>query len=153
MTSPTTYAVTMNGRIHTELKSHDRTPIEELRHRVHLLDGVERYSLLLWKLPEGVPFDRVDLNAWPLEYVQAAGGGDRFTVEERRVVGGESNQYVLGRDPVAEPSEDEVIHWNGVEAQVRSNEVWTSDEVAELFTTYVVGGELPPALTRRPLIT
>lgn len=153
MTSPTTYAVTMNGRVHTELKSYDRTPVEELRHRVHLLDGVERHSLLLWKLPEGVPFDRVDLDAWPQEYIQAAGGGDGFTVEERRLVGGEPNEYIVGHDPAPEPSDaDEVIHWNGLQAHVRSNEVWTSDEVAELFTTYLVEGELPPALTRRPLI-
>lgn len=41
---------------------------------VGLLDANDRFSLSLWKLPEGVPFHAVDVDA-PKGYIQC--GGER----------------------------------------------------------------------------
>lgn len=78
-----TYALTMNGWVHGEVKDAVMSPREVMEHRLGLLDGVVRYSLSLWRLRNGVPFDRVNLNAWPHEYFQAAGASG----EQRRDTG------------------------------------------------------------------
>jgi hypothetical protein len=56
-----THALTMNGRIHGELKNPDLSPEEDIRNRLPLLDCVNRYSLMLWAMPPGLPFDSIDL--------------------------------------------------------------------------------------------
>jgi hypothetical protein len=140
----------MNGRIHGELKSPERSAADELRHRVHLLDGASRFSLILWKLPQGVAFDDVDLRIWPQEYVQAAGGRDRFTVEERTLQDGVAVQVAVGREEhSAEGDPTEVVVWNGCDTVVHEHEVWTATEVADLFVAYYLHGRLPAGLTRR----
>jgi hypothetical protein len=68
-----THALTMNGRINGELKSRGMPVEDEIRRLVLLLDGTGRYCLSLWALPPGLPLDDVDHQAWPQEYIQAAG--------------------------------------------------------------------------------
>jgi hypothetical protein len=111
------------------------------------------YSLSLWRLPEGVPFDRVDLVAWPREYVQAAGSADGMTVEVRRLGEPGQRHYVVGRagrDTSAPPVEV-VIPWNGCETGAYSTEVFSAAEAAEVFTQYYDTGQVPDTFRLRPL--
>jgi hypothetical protein len=152
----TRYALTLNGRITTELKALPGGSIEDqLAERLALLDGRDRFALLLWRLPDGVPFDLVDLDSEPTEYIQCAGGvSGRFTCEIRRngPDGGPSHE-VIGRPTGVKPSGalDETIHWADTETSVRENEVFESPELFELFKSYLDTGELPSSYETRQL--
>jgi hypothetical protein len=151
------HAVTMNGRVSTELKSRPgRSVQEELNARLALLDGKERFALWLWRLPAGVPFDRVDLETGPTEFIQCAGGvAERFTCEVRRVdPDGNPQHEVIGRREPGEASavRSENIRWADRTASVRRNEVLDRDEVSELFRAYLASGEIPAAYETRPLV-
>jgi hypothetical protein len=147
-----THAMTMNGRIHGELKDPDLSPEETIRKTLALLDGTARYALSLWRLPDGVPFDKVDLARWPQEYLQVAGSSARMTVEVRRYEGDTARQYVVGRSTAtASSAADDVIPWNGYEARVRPAEVFGVAEAADLFIAYYLTGGLPEGYPLRLL--
>ncbi|MGZ6558519.1 MAG: hypothetical protein ACXVH3_02910 [Solirubrobacteraceae bacterium] len=128
---------------------------EEIVNLLSRLDGVDRYSMILWELPENTPFDLVDINDYPHEYVQCAGSFEgRLTAEVREVRDGLARQYVIGRvsdDPGDSGGADEVVPWNGYEARVRANEVLTGSDVQELFLFYYRTGELPGPYTGREI--
>jgi hypothetical protein len=129
------------------------SPREPIEQRLGLLDGAVRYSLSLWRLPDGVPFDRVDLAAWPQEYVQVAGSADAMTVEVRRAEPsgcGHDGHYVLGRDTL-EPAVEVVIPWDGYEARVYSFEVFCAVGAAEVFAHYNDTGQVADTYLLRPL--
>lgn len=146
-----TYAVTMNGRTSTELRGKEgRSLEEEIVQRLGVLNGTQRFSMMLWALPPGVPFDRVDLRSFPTEYIQCAGGAsDRFICEVREGTAEAGTQYALGR--VGEPAGQEVVSWNGCESSVSTNEVLGLDEVVQLFLEYFRSGHTPSAYARREL--
>lgn len=148
-----THALTMNGRIHGELKDPHDSVEALIEKRLTLLDGVQRYSLSLWQLPDGVPFDRVNLSRWPQEYIQAAGGRDRMTVEVRRHEDVGYRQYVIGRSSagdVMSPTMTSII-WDEVETPVLSTEVFTAAEAAGLFIAYYSTTRIPSAYVLRRL--
>jgi hypothetical protein len=151
----TAYAVTMNGRISTELKPRPGRSIqEELSARVNLLDGENRFALWLWRVPDGVPFDLVDLESGPAEFLQCAGGvAGRFTCEVRRLgTDGNPRQEVIGRRSCeSSPDRSETIRWAEHAVSVRPNEVLDREEVSELFATYLASGEIPARYETRPL--
>jgi hypothetical protein len=151
--SQVTHALTMNGRIHGELKDPLDSPEGVIRKRLGLLDGTNRYSLSLWRLPTEVPFDKVDLVHWPQEYIQVAGGGDGMTVEVRRFEGDAPVQYVVGHAlGGAEPQPlKTAVLWNGHEARVLESEVFQVDEVVDLFVSYYSTGQVPATYALRPL--
>ena len=132
----------MNGRIHGELKNPDLPPDAEIRRLVKLLDGSYRYSLILWALPPGVAFDRVNFKAWPVEYIQAAGSLDRMTVEVRQVVDDVPRQCVVGR-PGVPPGGQEIVEWNESTTSVMANELFRADEAGDLFVAYYATGSVP----------
>lgn len=149
-----THGVTMNGRISTELKPRPgRTLEEELTARLGLLDGATRFALLLWRLPEGVPFDRFDLDSGPTDYIQCAGGvAGRFTCEVRSVASdGRPRQEVIGRAQDQHDAGSETVRWGEHETTVRENEVLRLGELEELFTAYLTGEEIPGGYERRVL--
>lgn len=148
-----THALTMNGRINTELRDPLDPPEVTIRKRLSLLDGERRFSLGLWALPNGVDLDQIDRRTWPQEYIQAAGSQERMTVEIRRIEAGKPKQYVIGHDgPNADDDRaDEVIKWNGVETRVHRTEVFERDEVADLFISYRATGLVPETYALRPL--
>lgn len=151
---PVTHALTMNGRINTELKDPVDSPEAVIRQRLSLLDGSRRFALKLWAIPGGVALDEVDYRREPREYIQTAGSPDRMSVEVRRIEPGGPGQYVVGRPAL--PSEDEelpteVIRWNQAQTMVRPTEIFHVDEVAELFITYYRTGWVPPSCTLRKL--
>ena len=151
---PATHAITVNGRSTGELQGdRDLTPAEHLREVVSRLDGVAFYALCLWAMPPGQRLADVDLRRWPQEYLQAAGSQERMTLEVRRLVDDEPFQYVLGHrvsdGAVAAP--DEVIHWNGHTTAVRTHEVFTGAEAADVFSHYLATGWVPEAIGVRHL--
>jgi hypothetical protein len=149
-----THVLTANGHFRDELKPWQGTVEDELMRRLSILDGTQRFSLTLWRLPDGVPLDRVDLDAYPQEYIQAAGSFDgKLTAEVREVVEGTASQYVLGRasSNAEDASGDEVVPWNGHETRVRPHEVLDGSNVSDLFVSYYRTGEVPSSYTRRRL--
>ena len=153
MRSAVTHAITMNGRIHGELKDPDNPADETIKKRLALLDGTTRYSLSLWRLPDDVPFDKVDLSRWPQEYLQVAGSRTRMTVEVRRIEDGIPRQYVVGHAPVhASSRPGEIVPWNGYEARVHPTEVFDVAEVGEIFAAYYATGSIPDGYAMRALV-
>lgn len=148
------YAVTMNGRISTELKPRPgRSLNEELGHRLSLLDGGERFALLLWRLPDGVPFDKFDLESGPQEYIQCAGGlSGRFMCEMWHAdpSGGSARHQILGRERIdADEEATEVVRCSNIDTPVRPNEVLNVDEVRQLFESYLTSGDIPSSYRKR----
>jgi hypothetical protein len=143
----------MNGRIHGEVKDPVDTLETIIRKRLSLLDGRRRYSLGLWSLPDGIPFDSVDFANWPIEYIQVAGSWDRMTIEVRRGDGGQHRQYVLGHQSRSNgyDRQIEVIRWNGRETSVLPSEVFSADEAADIFISYYATGSVPESLALRRL--
>ncbi|WP_156415613.1 hypothetical protein [Terrabacter sp. Soil811] len=149
---PVTHALTMNGRIHGELKDALDPDDVLLRRRLALLDGIRRYSLSLWELPPETPFERVDLGRWPTEYVQAAGSRDRLTVELRRTENSGPCQYVVGRTMSGpEPQPTVSLPWDGVTTTVLANEVLDLDEAAAVFIRYLSDNGIPEGFALRRL--
>jgi hypothetical protein len=149
-----THALTMNGGIHGELKDPLDSAEDVIQKRLALLDGAGRYSLSLWELPEGVPFDRVTLKKWPQEYIQAAGSRERMTVEVRRQEVGGHRQYVIGRSRRGSQHGSAAmttIVWDSVETEVLPTEVFTAAEAAELFVAYYATAGVPSTYVLRPL--
>lgn len=149
------YAVTMNGTISTELKPRTGYSLEdELSFRLNLLNGKDRFALLLWTLPDGVPFDRVDLASEPTEYIQCAGGiSGRFTCELRRFgSGGAVRHEVIGRADAREhEASTEVVQWGDTETAVGPNEVLDREAIDALFRAYLASPEIPSGFQTRKL--
>jgi hypothetical protein len=146
-----THAYTINGRTSLQLKGSEGSQEAELRRLVHFLDGVKRCSLSLWAIPDGKEFDDVDVNTYPQEYVQAAGGGDRMTAEIREIRDGQPHQWVIGRLGEDDAGQ-EVIEWDdGISTPVASNEVLGADEVADLFVNYYKTGTVPTSYSLREI--
>jgi len=152
-----THVWSTNGRANTELRAWDQNPERELADLLSRLNGTDRYSFLIWRLPEGRGlFDVEPDDPARRQYMQCAGDfNGRMTCEVRELVDGEPHQYVLGRsaDTAADPrrASDQVVPWNKHEAKVRPNEVLTGSEVAGLFVHYYRTGNSAPGYSRREL--
>ncbi|EGD40661.1 hypothetical protein NBCG_05085 [Nocardioidaceae bacterium Broad-1] len=148
-----THGLTMNGRVHGEIKDPVLAPREIIEQRLRLLDGVLRYSLSIWRLPNDVPFDRIDLGAWPQEYIQAAGSAERMTLEVRRMDGAEPEQFVVGRQGAskADHGAGAAVRWGDFEAQVNWSEVFTAAEAADVFVSYYETDRVPDGIHLRPI--
>lgn len=148
-----THVFSFNGRNHTELQPREGTVDERLVYLLGRLNGTDRYSLILWKLPEGQRLFDVDVDKASEEYIQTAGDfNGRMTAEVREIVDGAPHQSVIGRATDYQgdtETADEVVPWNGYEARVRPNEVLSGDEVSDLFVSYYRHGEVPSGYTRR----
>src|SRR3954452_1359046 len=149
------HAMTINGRVSMELWPQPGLSLEEeLTVRLQRLDGESVFAYLLWRLPEGVPFDRYDLGSGPTEYIQCAGGvARRFTCEIRVAFDGGFRQFVIGRrDDTGSRATSDVVLWDGHETAVQENEVLSVREVAELFRAYLVDEAVPAAYECRSLV-
>lgn len=149
-----THAMTVNGRIHGELKDPFNPPEAQIRKSLALLDGSRRFSLILWAIPRGISFSKVDLGSEPKEYIQAAGSCERMTVEVRRIEAGKPRQYVIGRSTPSGGGQHqpEVIKWDGgIETVVSPSEVFTAEQAADLFVSYYATGWIPESYALRLL--
>jgi hypothetical protein len=148
-----THAVTMNGSISFELKGNaGSSPEEEMLELLGRLNGAERYSIVVWAIPENLPFDRVDPRVFPTEYIQCAGGmDDRFICEVREGSADAAKQYALGRAEAEAEAGDGVVPWNGRSSTVPANEVLNAIEVEELFVEYFRSGRASASYAHREL--
>lgn len=147
-----THAYSVNGQAWSELQDSFGPPSEELKGLLSRLDGVERYSLILWALPEGKYLDETSPADDAREYLQCAGKAERLVVEIRRIVDGKPQQYVIGRPAGSTSSEaDEEVHWSNFMTLVHENEVFDAIEAADLFASYYETGEVPAQYVERPL--
>ena len=130
---------------------------DELRALLSRLDGKDLFALLLWRLPDGVPFDRVDLESETQEYIQCAGGvSGRFTCEIRRIgADGRAIQEVVGRRCAGvarvRRRRTEFVRWEENGTPVQRNEVLDLDELVERFESYLASGEIPSSYSTRAL--
>jgi hypothetical protein len=143
-------AITFNGRVSAELRVLDESVEEALSRWLHDLDGVNEYSLILWKCPPNVDFADCNPEKDSKEYIQAAGKNSRLTVEIRKFVDGEYLQFTLGvnqGDDGDRPSE--MIRWDDFEVVVCTNEVLDADGALRLFLAYLETDDVPRTYTRR----
>jgi hypothetical protein len=147
-----THVTCTNGAFWMELDDAYRPIPDQIARLLGILDGTERYSLLLWKLPEGADFRDVDLDD-ANEYMQCAGSADKMTVEVRRITDSGPEQFVVGRPQgSAEPEESAVtINWNKHHLVVAPNEVFAAPEAAALFVEYYETGWVPSSYSLRRL--
>jgi hypothetical protein len=146
-----TYAMTVNGRIHVEIKDGAWPVPHEVAGMLDRLDGVERFAVSLWALPVGKRLDDVKLDRWPVVYIQAAGNGDRMTVEVRREGLPGERHFVVGWSKTIESEPTAEISWDDHSTRVYKVEVFTAASAVPLFLTYMESGDLPPGYTQRAL--
>ena len=147
------FGVTVNGRIHGELRRRvGAAPVEnEIAGLLDRLDGHRRFSAMLWALPPGLPFDEVPLDRWPVHFIQAAGTRDRMTVETRFDDGGTDVQAVVRKSETVASGPSEVIEWDSNTTPVFNVEVFTAAEAVPLFLAYWQRGRIPEGYLLRRL--
>lgn len=131
-----THAWSMNGSGWTELSDAFGEPTEEICHLLNRLNGKDRCSLTLWRLPEGAELGEVSLENEPQNYIQAAGATDRMTVEVRRLIAGKVEHCIVGRKAQGTNNPDKKIVWGDNSTLVNENEVFTSAEACMLFIAH-----------------
>lgn len=147
------YGVTVNGRIHAELRARRNNPpvTHEIAGFLDRLDGTSRFSVTLWELPPGTRFEDVDLEEWPQRYLQAAGHRDRMTVEIRRDGEPGRRQFVVGRGDTVEIEPSDEVRWGAVATTVLGVELFTAAEAVPLFLSYWQTNDVPDGYRLRPL--
>ena len=137
-----------------ELWHHEFSPERFLRFSLNRLNGESLFSIVVWRLPDGVPFDRVNVRKYSQFYIQAAGTAARLTVEVRVMGASGPLQQVVGRvgpERAADAAPTEVVPWSNFEQHVFSNEVFDADEAADLFVDYMVADAPAPTWSLRTL--
>lgn len=145
------HALTLSGRTSFEFSDAVKPVRDQLARALSRLDGTERYSLVLWRLPAGVVLNDVDLTREPRQYLQCAGSAERMTIEVRQLVDGTPVQSVLGHASADGDAADETVVWNGYTAHVRRSEIFDATEAIEIFGYYLDHDDVSPAYERRPL--
>jgi len=127
--------------------------LDVLHRGLGLLDGVQNYAYMLWRIPPGVDFVDVDRSRYPEEYLQCAGSASRLTVEVRRATVTGYEHLVIGkRDESSLAASTERVPWDHYEVEVRGNEVFSASEAFEVFRRYLEGASIDEAYTLRPLV-
>lgn len=142
-----------DARHYSEFVAITKTPLDQLRHELGMFGDGKHSTLVLGALPEGKRFIDLTGRYDPPEYMQSAGSRDALTVEASEIVDGQRHLYALGRD---EPAGREVtIRYGQDNANsliAHENEVFTSDEAAEIFLAYMDSdGTIPDGFTRREI--
>jgi hypothetical protein len=147
------YAVTVNGGTSWELKVRRSGPPvpHEIAGFLNRLNGTTFFSVCLWELPEGTLFDDVQLDRWPLRYLQAAGNRDRMVVEIRRDGEPGDRHFVIGQSDTIEAEPIEEIRWDAYSTHVYRVEVFTAAEAAPLFYSYWQSNDVPHGYRFRAL--
>jgi len=126
--------------------------IDQIRRLLAGLDGSDRYSLVLWRLPAGRQLDEADPDSKAREYIQAAGSADRMTVEVRRLTSHGPEQFVVGRTAPSSPSDPLIeLRWSGYTTQVYPSEVFDATEATDLFDSYRATDWIPSKYSLRRL--
>ena len=144
--------MTLSGTISFELIDPDRETCEvEVGRYLRRLDGIDIFSVVLWKIPAGKEFSDVDLRKYPKEYIQAAGSRDRMAAEIRRQrPDGSAQQLAIGRaSDGGHFLQDEIVPWSTHQVLVQKNEVLDVEEVVDLFAHYYRDGDVPSTYSLR----
>jgi hypothetical protein len=146
-----THVFSMNGQFWAELKDSFGPINEEIRRLLWRLNGSDRYSFILSRLPEGKRLDEVSVENELGEYLQCAGSADRMTVEMRTVMAdGSEQQFVVGRPcDTIDAMRTVEVRWNEVVTRVRQNEVFNADEAAAIFVAYYETAQIPSSYVLR----
>jgi hypothetical protein len=145
-----THAITVNGSRHYSVGEGEE---DGIRRPLERLDGADRYSLILWRIPPGQHFDEVDKKLYPQEYIQCAGSyPGPMVCEVRELAPGGPVQSVVGRALPGIPGDAWVtIPWDKFETRVLEREALAGDEVWACFREYFRTGRLPPGYSRRAI--
>ena len=147
-----THATASNWRVFMTLPDQLRDADARLLRKLQILDGSEDWSMALWRLPDDIPTRGLDASG-AAECLQSAGTRDRLSVELRRHEGdGEDAyaQYAVGR-PLAEGEypEPASVSWDETTITVQSNEVFTAEEAAPIYSHYLRHNSVPDGCTLR----
>jgi hypothetical protein len=115
-------------------------------------DGDRFFSLVAWRMPEGLDFEGSDPRRIADEYLQCGGKADRLTLELRRSEAGAYHQYCIGRQ-IVEPAKQlsESIRWGDHETLVYPSEVFDSVSAGLVFREYFRSGNAPADHLMRPI--
>jgi hypothetical protein len=147
------YAVTVNGQSSWEIKIRRGGPpvYHEIAGFLDRLNGATYFSVGLWELPEGTPFEHVKFDCWPLRYLQAAGNRDRMTVEIRRDGEPGERHFVIGTGDTIETERTEEIRWDAYSTHVYKVEVFTAAQAVALFLSYWQTNDVPQGYRLRAI--
>jgi hypothetical protein len=152
--SPYTHVAEYNGGA-SVIEMGSRAEADEFTNRLRRFNGTDRFAATLWRLPDGMDYveaRRAGLDA--LAYVQAAGDGNKFTVEIRKAGGAQWGadwvRYVVGH-PHTEPEPLDVAIKLPHSTEIISRcEVFDADEAGKLIYDYYKTGDIPAEYALRP---
>lgn len=126
------------------------TPEQRLRMDLARMNGVDRFAIALWALPQTAD-RRVTDERWNSgEYVQCGGGPEHFVVETRRSTGDRYEQVIIGH-PIPPAGRTTDIRRGDFTSTVFTNEVFTRDEALDVLLHYLVHDGIPDHLSTRVL--
>jgi hypothetical protein len=147
----TTHGMFMSGRLWAGLSRSDSDNRAEVCHLISILNGNQRCSLLLFRVPPDSTFADMNLDSVS-SYIQCAGSADRLTVEVRRQDGDAKEHYVVGRSTQAiESPLTTVVRWGTHEVIIHPHEVFDADEACLLFSAYYETNWVPGGYSLRPI--
>lgn len=132
---PTHGQVSPSG-VHGYVMDSYRPVPDQLRLTLGKLDGQEKYTYSIWRTTAPG-----DLHLPPREpgpyFMQSAGASDAMTIEVRLPgADGEGRLYVVGRQEPTDGTTTVLPISDECAVRVFSNEVFTADEAAVIFSTY-----------------
>lgn len=140
----------VNGASSIALPS-NRDGLDRVAGALARLNGVTRYSLLVFRSAEGEEF--VDPQTVD-EYMQFAGSAERMTIEIRMAHrSGVYRHMILGhqRKDRASGRSESSVSWRGDKYEVFDNEVFESDEAARIAQGYLLKGSVSNEYAQRPI--
>ncbi len=140
----------MDGRFRRIFPGSRWTSSARLAMDLNRMNGTKRFALALWRLPEAA--DRCVLDdRWDAEeYVQCAGGPDRFVIEVRRSTGDQIEQVVVGHHDTHLSGTVDVVRGEYT-SRVHAAETFTRDETLDIMLHFIEHDAIPDRLATRPI--
>lgn len=140
----------VDGRFRSIFPGGRWTPEQHLRRDLERMNGVDRFAIALWRLPNTADRRVVD-ERWDSDtYVQCAGGPDRFVIETRRSSGDRSEQLVVGH-AIPDVGQTATVRRGDYTSTVFASEVFTRDEALAILLHYIEHDTVPSRLQTREL--
>jgi len=151
-----TFAKTVNDTSSAFLTDLSRSYLDQLRHDLGRMRGVDQFAYCVWAVPPRVRTWRglYRKQGSITDYLQSAGSASAMTVELRATQDdGSVDHWVVGK-PGGSPSgaPDARVRWrDDLEEVVRPHEVFTSEEAARVYFSYLMTLRPPEGCTLRRL--
>ncbi len=146
-----THGTARNWRVLMAVPDDPREADERIANGLSLLDGTDRWSYALWRLPEDNPVRGLS-HEGATEFLQSAGTAQRMTIEMMRHQSQPEDAYYLyavGKPGGTTSLQDTTITWAGKTTPVAENEVYTAAEAAKVYAYYRKHDTVPPDSTLR----